>query len=329
MTFTQRKRYGDNWLTIFPSGLEIPWRKLTLQEFIQFEKLFRSGKYSAVEVEDFIFSAAVLERLYIDNIDILPSGIVSTVAAQIFQCSGPFSPQAINQDLDVARNQVQDFISGCIPVICSVFPAYKPEDLLALDYLVFMERLAMAESRLLQIGVLKTPLQVLIPENEEEDNIDPPATSIPLPPPMQQKPSSNKRLQIQQKLQDKFKNLNTKHPEGVITDNKIKTTEQYIPDLSVDPRDQLLNQIKIDKVKQKAIEDLEVIYPEYFELMKAGKKLSPEVIQSVKGSTNQQIKAKHQEYISKLQSGEIKLPEPKQETPKPTGRKKIIVKRQR
>src|SRR5690348_16550562 len=106
-----RKHYGDNWLTVFPDGLEIVWRQLTLQEFLDHDDLFRSGRYTSVEVEDEIFRLAVLTRIHVENMDILPAGVVSVVVEQVMQVSGPGSADQIQQDLNLARVQTQDFIT--------------------------------------------------------------------------------------------------------------------------------------------------------------------------------------------------------------------------
>lgn len=316
-----RKRYGDNWLTAFPNSLEIPWRQLTLQEFLDYDDLFRSNKYTSAEIEDEIFRLAVLEPLYTENLDILPAGVISTVAAQILNISGAQDPEQISRDLDIARNQTQDFISSAVVLICSVFPAYTPEDVYSLTYPVFMQRLALAERRLLELGVIKEPLTVLSASNQ----------SVP-----QELPSQRKRRELleakRQQIESKLKNLNngttTTMPEGVITKDKMSNSAfTFVPDLSNDPRDHALNQLKVDSAKQEALQGLEAIYPEYFKMMKEGKKLTPETIQSVKGTSKAEIKTRHKDYVDKVVSGEIQIPQSKQKPTKPKTPDKIRVKR--
>jgi hypothetical protein len=320
-----RRRYGDNWLTVFPDGLEIPWRQLTLQEFLDYDDLFRSGRYTAVEVEDEIFQLAVLESLYTDNLDILPAGIVSVVVAQILYVSGPSSPEQIGNDLNIARTQVQDFISSAVTLICSVYPAYKPDEVFNLKYDVFMRRLAMAEKRLLELGILREPLTVELAQ---------PDGTVQAQQPPQELPSQKKRREIleaqRKKIDSKLKDLNedTKHPEGVITQDKMRDSGlTFVPDLSNDPRDYELNKLKTEKAKKEAVQGLEAIYPEYFKMMKEGKKLTPDTIQQVKGSSKEEVKERHKEYIDKVVSGEIKIPAPVQEPIKPKTPGKIKVKR--
>jgi hypothetical protein len=318
-----RRRYGDNWLTVFPNNLEIPWRQLTLQEFLDYDDLFRSGRYTAVEIEDEIFCTAVLEPIYPNNLDILPAGIVSVVVAQILYVSGPTSPEQISNDLNIARTQVQDFISSAVTLICSVYPAYKPEEVFNLKYDIFMKRLAMAEKRLLELGILREPLVI------ESASSDQAVASE-----QQELPSQRKRRELleaqRRKIESKLQDLNqnTKHPEGVITHNQMSDTAlSFVPDLSNDPRDYELNKLKTEQAKKEALQGLEAIYPEYFKIMKEGKKLTPETIQQVKGSSNAEVKERYKEYVAKVTSGEIKIPASVQEPIKPKTPGKIKVKR--
>lgn len=297
-----RKRYGDNWLTTF-DNLEIPWRQLTLQEFLDYDDLFRSGRYTPIEVEDEIFCAAVLESIYIENIDILPAGIVSTVATQIMQISGAQSPEQIAEDLNIARSQVQDFISSAVTMICSVFPAYTPETVYELKYDMFMRRLAMAEKRLFELGILREPLAVL----SAEEQITPEQVEL---------PSQRKRRELLEtrraELEKKLGNLNqeisvdhpTPHVKGATVIGKHQMSGRLETDTGHDLMDKALWQ-------HDAAQGLEHIYPEYFKLMKEGKKITPEVIQRVKGKSVDEVKEKHEEYIQKVLSGEIKPSPPK------------------
>lgn len=286
-----RKQYGDNWLTCFPD-LEIPWRQLSLQEFLSYDKLFSSKKYIPEEIEDEIFSLAVLEDIYIENIDILPAGIVTTVVAQIMQASGPATVNQIAEDLNVSRANVQDFVSSSVTMICSVFPAYKPEDVFSLKYNVFMDRLAMAEGRLLQLGVLKEPLSVLGKEVTEQSSI-------------REKPSQRRRREIMEsraKLESKLQDLNKEEDAPVSSGGTVISGRQMSTSFSTDTGHE-----REDKAlwQHDAIAGLEYIYPEYFKAMREGTKITPDLIQKTKGRTASEVSAKHDQYVNKLKSGEI------------------------
>jgi len=298
-----RRKFGNNWLTSF-EDLEIPWRQLTLQEFLDYTDLFNSGLYTEVEVEDEIFSAAVLDPIYVENIDILPAGTISVVVSQILQVSGPDTIEAINRDLNIARQEVGNFLSSLIPLICIVFPAYKPEDLFKLSYQELLKRAAMAEPRLLALRIINEPFSAIMPGQE------PPVVEAP------EKPSEKKRREI---LEKKFADLNKKSEvkvdpnSTVITKSKMSPAGDYFPDgtLSKNPEDYLVNQKKIQQERTNALQGLETIYPEYFKMMKEGKKITPDTIKSAKGNTPEEIKKYHEQYLEKVKSGEIKAPQPK------------------
>lgn len=296
-----RKVYGDNWLTVFPDGLEIPWRQLSLQEFLQYDDLFRSGRYTTVEIEDEIFSLAVLQGLLVENIDLLPAGIVTTVVSQILTVSGPQSPEQMSEDLNIARSSVQDFFSSAVTLICSVFPAYKPEDIFQLSYETVMKRLAMAEKRLLELGVIAEPISVL----NQNNTTDVQQMIRPEPPSVRRK---KELLEARQKeMEAKLTKLNPDTPTSssnstVITKQQMST--RFDTDTGHELQDKVLWQ-------HDALQGLEFIYPEYFKLMKEGKKITPQVIQETKGTTAEAVKEKHEEYIQEILDGKLKPTPPK------------------
>lgn len=294
-----RKRYGDNWLSIFENNIEVPWRKLSLQEFLYFNDLRNAGFYTLVEIEDEIFKACVLEPVYVENIDIIPAGIVSTVASQIFELSGPQSVEQIAEDLNFARYEVQDFVSSAITIICSVFPAYTPEALLAFPYETFMKRLALAEKRLLELGYIKEPISV-IGENAQSQQAQEKPSDI-----KKKKLLEEKRIELEKKLKDLNAQAGTPSANSsgtIITKRQMSTNLDT--DTGHDLQDKALWQ-------HDAIQGLEFIYPEYFKMMKEGKKITPEIIQATKGSTTKEVEEAHEKYIQKVISGEIKPEAPK------------------
>lgn len=274
-----RQTWGDQWLSIFEDK-EIPWRQLSLQEFLTFDALFRSGKYTEAEIEDEVFSLICLDKIYTENIDILPAGAVSSVVAHCMMHSGPASVEQINHDLNIARVETSDFISSAVTLICSVFVAYKPEDLYSLKYPDFMKRLAQAEKRLLELGVIVEPISVLNPQEAAP------------------KPQKNRK-----KIVEKFADLNPP-PVQPATSQTVITKEQMASrDVSAhDLTDKALWQ-------HDALQGLEFIYPEYFKLIKEGKKITPEVINRVKGDHSKEVEEKHEEYVQKILKGDLK-PQP-------------------
>jgi hypothetical protein len=316
-----RKKYGDNWITIFPDGLEIPWRQLTLQEFLDYTDLLNSGRYTEIEIEDEVFCKCVLQELFIENIDILPTGTIAAVVAQILQCSGPQTIDQINQDLAVAREQTSDFMSHIATLICSVFPAYKPEDLFAMKYSDFMKRAAMAEARLMELGIRREPLQAVGPgEVAVQTVVERPSDK------RRRELLEERKAEMEKKMQQKLGNLN--HLEGVITKDKMKDgAMSFVPDLSMDPQDHLINKKRMEEAKAEALTGLEHIYPEYFKMLKEGKKITPDTINQTKGKTPEEVKKNYEKYTEKVVSGEIKPLPPKPEPVKLQPKKPIKVKR--
>lgn len=93
----------------------------------------------------------------------LHAGIVSTVSTNIWQFSGPASPQMLAQDLDIARSitkapATNSFIE-IAKMITLAYP-YKPEEVLAMPYEEFMIRAAQAEDKLLSLGIITDPITV-------------------------------------------------------------------------------------------------------------------------------------------------------------------------
>jgi hypothetical protein len=296
-----RKKYGDHWLTIFPTeldpagGLEIPWRQLTVQEFLDFDNSFRLQKYTTTEIEDEIFRLAVLNPVYRDNLDKLKSGTISTVVAQILNVSGAQTPEQLAEDLKYARYQVQDFITSAVTLICSVFPAYKPEDLFNLKYETLMIRLAMAEKRLLELGMLQEPLSVL-------SNGSPAETVAP----QRVEPRSQNR---QEKIKQKLATIPQPSTTSESSSGKtIIKKQQMAADLDHTSGHDLTDRVLW---QHDAVQGLEHIYPEYFKALKEGKKITPELIQATKGRSNKEVEEKHEEYIQKIIKGDIKPEAPK------------------
>ncbi len=80
----------------------------------------------------------------------------------------------------------------------------------------------------------------------------------------------------------------------------------------------------MEQAKQEAMTGLEAIYPELFQRMRQGDKITPDIINSIKGNTSKEIEQKHTEYVEKLKTGKIKPPVPIAPPPKPTAPKKPV-----
>ena len=165
--------YGDQFVTILTDGLEIVWRPLTIGEFVEFDKLIKSNKYPIGFIEDEIFRKCVKNKFLVNNLSDIKAGIVSTVVTTILQYSGPSSIDELNYFLNLNRAVSREIIHEIIGYICWAFPAYKPEDLYNLDYHTLMLRLAQAETKLGNLGLISQPFSFLSPEQEKQQKESP------------------------------------------------------------------------------------------------------------------------------------------------------------
>jgi hypothetical protein len=314
--YVLRRRHGDSFLTKFLDGIEVPWKPLSLEEFIQYDRLFSAGVYPVSQLEDEVFKLCCLDKSLVENIDELDAGIVTTTVRQIMEASGPvFGPEQISHDLNLARHYANDFFSQSVTIICQVFPGYKPEDVYALDYPTFMTRLAMAEARMLELGLLAEPLNVLS-ESGEEFVQEAPQTPVP-------SPRLPKKKAIQNKLTDlnparKKEDLRVVGPEDI-----AYNMEAYDPH---ERQDYLVTQFH---ERDQLLDGLEYIYPDYLQLVSGGEKITPETIQDLKGRDSAAVQAKHRKYAEDLKSGKIKPEMQKREAsqPVPKKKKKVVIRR--
>lgn len=303
-----RIKYGECFVSVF-EDLIIPWRKLTLQEWLNFNRS-PSLAFIVAEVEDLIFSLCVLDATIKENIDLFPAGIVSSVANQILIASGPETEDQINISLEEARARINSVFYSFIPFVCSVFPAYKPEDLLVMNYETFMERVALAEKRLIELNVLgESGFQI---------------NSTTPPPVQQQRPTQPKKDIVNNKLGDLSK------PSGVVI-SKQQMASTFVQDgvTGHELSDKTLWQADV-------VAGLEHVYPEYFKMMAEGKKITSDTIHQVKGTTPEQVKKKHEVYSENFKAGKIRPPASNyliadkmegQSNSKPTKKKRAVITR--
>ena len=161
-----RRIHGNVFISELANDQKIPWRPLSIDEYLKYDKLLRSGVYPQAYVEDEIFIKCVLSQAYTENIDVLRAGIVQQVALDILACSGPNTIQELDQLLNIYRQEANQVIHELVSIVCQAFPAYKPEDVYAMDYGTLMFRVAQAEEKLLRTGLISEPLSFVSPEYE-------------------------------------------------------------------------------------------------------------------------------------------------------------------
>ena len=145
----------------------------------------------------------MLDRDILPVLDTLKAGVVSTVAGQALELSGPGDIDSTNQALEATRKVVSGSIIEEIAVlICRAFPSYTPEDVDQMTWPTILKRVVQAESVLLQNGILKQPLYLGTHEPEKPRRRRPVAPVlgeipqgdpvVPPPPPVSEPTDPNK-----------------------------------------------------------------------------------------------------------------------------------------
>lgn len=158
MNWSLRKRYGEIYVTSFPNGIDVPWKPLSFGDFIYFQEAISEARVPLVLLEEEVFRKCVVNQVFVDTIDTLPAGIVSVVADEILNVSGPYQPDLFNQEMERARHRASLYIHQMAVLVCQAFPAYKPEDVYQMKYDDLLLRLAQAESILMRAKLLNEPI---------------------------------------------------------------------------------------------------------------------------------------------------------------------------
>lgn len=162
-----RNEYGRVYITYINDNLIVPWKSLSIEDFFEYDFLFKQGLVVPSVLEDEIFKKCVVASEVKNNIENLPAGTVSTVVSNIIQASGPLSIDDFNSTLDSSRGKAQEPLHNLVALIARAFPGYKPEDVYNLPYETFMLRLAQAENLLMREGIVKEPIS-LVDENSKK-----------------------------------------------------------------------------------------------------------------------------------------------------------------
>lgn len=173
-----REIHGSVFVTEVPDGLIVPWKPLSIKDFYEYEVLLKSNYVDHSVLENEIFVKCVKDPVLVRNIHSQKAGTISIVVKSIMENSGPKSIEEFNQTLDYYRTVVQQPISQFVSIICRAFPAYTPDDIFAMDYHLMLERLALAESKLMQLGLLAEPLAILDENEEEKEEVKQPKQKL-------------------------------------------------------------------------------------------------------------------------------------------------------
>lgn len=197
-----RRQYGSVYATFF-KDYTVPWKPLSVEDYINYSRDSQRGVHPLAQYEDEIFTRCVLDATLVRQLDFLPAGLVSVVAQNIWEHSGPIGIDGFNKDLEEARQELHarsySIFHQLIRIITLAFP-YKPEEIYAMDYKTFLMRVVQSEDKLLQAGVIKEPLVL---QDTSNDNAQAKKPKVDL-----------KRLwEFQQELQKKKQNSQS-NPEN-------------------------------------------------------------------------------------------------------------------
>jgi len=199
-----RVDYGANTFVSKFDDLLVAWRPLSIEEYQYYSRIFAADNYPFSFLEDEIFRKCVISSRHTARMGELPAGVVSTVVSQIFRFSGPSTLAELRKDFETKRIHVASEINELLIMITTAFPAYKPNELRKMTYEDLMTDAALAERKLLQLGMLQHPLyetqeepkkrprrriiEKLMKEQEKKKEKQPEQASPAPPPPSFEKP---------------------------------------------------------------------------------------------------------------------------------------------
>lgn len=269
-----RKVYGDVYATFFDDGTIVPWKPLSIKDYIDYDVLLQSGKYVNAYIEDEIFCKCVLDKVLVNNIDDLKAGIVGAVSQSILEYSGPASSEELDNFLNIKRNESTNILHQIVSWICLGFPAYTPDDLYDMEYQDLMLRLALSEEKLLRSGVITEPFSFFNKGEEQQKK-----KKLRRPPPPTPKPPKQNIAQQYKQQQERT----------IITKADIIESSIGMDGHSKD-----------EVAHHKIAEETAKLYPEYLDQMKKGEKVSIPSVEERKRAAEARAKANELKYKESL-----------------------------
>lgn len=171
-----REKHGPVYATQLADGRVVPWRPLSIGEFLEYDNTFRRGVYPQAYLEDEIFNKCVLDKYLAENPPGNKAGDITTVVSGIMLISGPTSLQEMQNLLMMKRLESSGIIHQIVSVITRAYPAYTPDAVYNMDYQSLMLRFAQAENKLLEQGMI-TEQMSLEPLGQSEGQEQPQNTN--------------------------------------------------------------------------------------------------------------------------------------------------------
>ena len=118
---------------------------LSLADYRVAERISQEFPMLIPDVEEDIWRNHVIEHSFGPNVSDLNAGIVTTVAQLIIKLSGPNGLDGLKEDIEKARNSLQDMRDQLVLKVCEAFPGYDPDQVEELDWPSLAKRVAQAE----------------------------------------------------------------------------------------------------------------------------------------------------------------------------------------
>lgn len=151
-------------LYLFNTGKgSILFKTLSYDKFQTAKRISKAYPALAPIVEENIWEECVVEHTLEGTVDTLNAGIISTIVKLILHFSNPISLEKIESELNAIRNERFDIREEMIIKICKAFPAYKPEDIEAMEWNEQLKRLVQAEK------ILETTFAFAPAESKKQD----------------------------------------------------------------------------------------------------------------------------------------------------------------
>jgi len=286
-----RRHYGGVYTTSFEDGLIVPWKPLSLGDYIQYDVDIQRKFIPPSVIEDEIFRKCVLDPRIVEDIHTYRAGLVSTVVQTIWQFSGPTSGPSFQEDIEQTRLLMAGgnsaILHQCSEIIATAFP-YKPEEIYAMDYRTFLTRLVQAESKMLKVGLLKEPVSITQLDQEPQTKQAPKFANLnkpdidakrlweqQQPKPVVQKPKSEPKA-AGGKWWKVSPILEAKKKHNVNFGAETKMTEQFLLDSheAREPEEmrRYLIDSKIGKVRDKMIKQAQDMYSDVIKQLESKKK---------------------------------------------------------
>ncbi len=268
-----REIHGSVFVTETPDGMIVPWKPLSIGEFLEYDTQFRTGQTDASILENEIFKKCVTDNFLVTNLHLQKAGTISCVVKSIMINSGPHSIEELNYTLDHYRNVATQPMHQLVSVICRAFPGYTPDEIYSMDWQKFVFRVAQAENKLMSLGLMTDPIAIFPPGEEPQEEkrkpivVDPKELKKAFD--LQETQPMSKRIQKAKEQGKKKMDLSTEKEPEELDMGSTKHGEQFIVDSNLM---MMGMEIGDDNDARQLQKDAKNLYGDYFKQMKGMKK---------------------------------------------------------